>query len=259
MELGVKGKIALVTGASRSIGKSICEVLSREGAFVIGVARTLSELEALSSDRGKARFFPLDLLAPEGVETLLSLLSKENLSPDIVVHNLGGTLNVTSPLCSLSEWRSVMRINVEIPIELNRALIPKMQEKKWGRICHISSIAGLENQGPPSYCAAKAALIAYTRSVGRFFAKDNIVMTSLLPGPILAKGNYWDTASKEKPDHVHRFLEERVALKRLGSPEEISELAAFLCSELSSFCIGSAFLADGGQGKVFFDPSLAGG
>lgn len=255
MELGIEGKIALVTGAGRGIGKSVCEVLSREGANVVGVSRTASDLEELLLRKSVSQFYSLDLVASDGVRVLLDSLEKDGLWPDIVVHNMGGNLGISDPLCSIEEWRSVMRFNVEIPIELNRALLPKMQEKKWGRICHISSISGLENQGPPPYCAAKAALIAYTRSVGRFFAQDNIVLTTLLPGPILAKGNYWDTTSKERPDHLKRFLEERVALKRLGNPEEASELVAFLCSKLSSFCIGSAFLADGGQGKVFFDPS----
>jgi 3-oxoacyl-[acyl-carrier protein] reductase len=146
-----------------------------------------------------------------------------------------------------------MRVNLEVPIELNRALIPYMREKKWGRICHISSIAGLENQGPPSYCAAKAGLIAYSRSLGRFVAKDGISMTTVLPGAVYTEGGYWDITSKTRPDHIKKYLEERMAIQRFGDPDEIGEVVAFLCSRLSSFCIGSAFLVDGGQGKVFFN------
>ena len=145
-----------------------------------------------------------------------------------------------------------MRLNVEVALEINRAFIPVMREKKWGRICHVSSISALENQGPPAYCAAKAALNAYVRSLGRFVCADNVILTSIMPGAIFTKDGYWDTALQERPDHVEKYLNERMATRRFGRVEEISELVAFLCSEHSSFCAGSALLADGGQGKSFY-------
>jgi 3-oxoacyl-[acyl-carrier protein] reductase len=198
------------------------------------------------------RYFAEDLASTGGPERLISYLGAQDIRPDIVVHNVGGNLNITDPLCSLPDWQSVMRINVEVPVELNRILIPEMQRKRWGRVCHVSSISGLENQGPPSYCAAKAALIAYARSLGRFVAKDGVVITSILPGAVYTEGGYWDITSKTRPGHVEKYLTERMAIQRFGRPEEIGEVVAFLCSNQSSFCIGSALLVDGGQGKVFF-------
>jgi 3-oxoacyl-[acyl-carrier protein] reductase len=130
-----------------------------------------------------------------------------------------------------------------------------MQNKQWGRICHISSISALENQGPPSYCAAKLALNAYVRSVGRYVSSDNVIMTSVLPGAVLSEGGYWDIASKERPDHVAKYLEDRMAIKRFGTVEEISKAVVFLCSEHASFCVGSSLLIDGGQGRVFHQGS----
>ena len=144
-----------------------------------------------------------------------------------------------------------MRLNVEVALEINRAFIPRMRTSKWGRICHVSSISALENQGPPAYCAAKAALNAYVRSLGRYVSADNVILTSIMPGAVFTKDGYWDTASRERPGHVEKYLNERMAIRRFGRVEEISELVAFLCSEHSSFCVGSALLADGGQGRMF--------
>ncbi len=144
-----------------------------------------------------------------------------------------------------------MHLNVEVSIELNCAFIPAMQAAKWGRIVHVSSIAALENQGPPSYCAAKAALNAYVRSLGRYVSPDNVVLTTVMPGAVFTPGGYWDQAQQTRPEHVNKYLSERMAIKRFGRIEEISGLVAFLCSEHASFCIGSCFLADGGQGRVF--------
>ncbi len=258
MDLGIEGRIALITGAGRGLGKSIAICLAREGARVVINSRSKEDLkeliQELPSPKGaKHQWLCEDLTAPEGPQQLLHFLKTQEIIPDIIVHNIGGNLNITDPFCSLDQWRSVMRINVEVPIELNRVLIPNMQKNKWGRICHVSSISGLENQGPPSYCAAKAGLIAYARSLGRYVAKDGVVVTSILPGAVYTEGGYWDLTSKTRPDHVEKYLAERMAIQRFGRPDEIGEVVAFLCSNQSSFCVGSALLVDGGQGKVFFN------
>ncbi|PIS02117.1 MAG: NAD(P)-dependent oxidoreductase [Chlamydiae bacterium CG10_big_fil_rev_8_21_14_0_10_42_34] len=263
MHLGIEGKVAFITGAGRGLGKSIANCLAREGVSIIANSRSEEDLRSLMNELPKPKseidhqYFCADLATNHGPEDLLNFLDRQQVTPDIVIHNLGGNLNITDPLCSLDQWRSVMRINVEVPIELNRIFIPQMQKKGWGRICHVSSIAGLENQGPPAYCAAKAALIAYARSVGRYVAKDGIVVTSILPGAVFTEGGYWDTASKTRPGHVEKYLSERMAINRFGKPDEIGEVVTFMCSNHSSFCIGSAFLVDGGQGKVFFGQELS--
>jgi 3-oxoacyl-[acyl-carrier protein] reductase len=259
VDLGIRRKFALITGASRGLGKSIAMCLAQEGVSTLLVSRNQADLDLLvrqlplASGEVAHHYLVEDLSSDQGAYRLLSFLSEKNLSPDIVVHNVGGNLNVTDPFCSLSEWQSVMQINVEVPVVLNRVLIPAMQKKKWGRVCHVSSISGLENQGPPSYCAAKAALVAYTRSLGRYVAKDGVTVTSILPGAVYTEGGYWDLASKSRPQHVEKYLTERMAIQRFGTPDEIGQVVAFLCSNHSSFCVGSAFLVDGGQGKVFFN------
>jgi len=256
MNLGIKGKLALVTGAGRGLGEGICRSLAQEGARILATSRTASDLEQLVGELGGAvaghRFLPLDIASTNGPNLLIEYVRQQNLEPDIIVNNVGGNLGFTDPLGPVDEWQQVMRLNVEVALEINRAFIPHMRQAKWGRICHVSSISALENQGPPAYCAAKAALNAYVRSLGRFVCADNVILTSIMPGAIFTKDGYWDTALQDRPNHVEKYLNERMAIRRFGRVEEISELVAFLCSEQASFCVGSALLADGGQGRSFY-------
>ena len=256
MKLGIEGRRALVTGAGRGIGRAIALSLAEEGAQVTIVSRTEEDVARLVEDMGSGasghRGVAMDLMPNDAPQRLLRELATNGAeSFDIVVHNVGGTLDITDPFCSIDEWRRSWRFNMEIAVELNLALVPAMQKKRWGRILHISSISAIENHGPVTYCAVKAALTAYTRSMGRVLAPDGIVMTALLPGAVFTEKGYWDVTSKERPEHVERYLADRMAIKRLGLPEEMGSLAAFLCSEHASFCIGSVLVADGGQGRSF--------
>lgn len=257
MDLGLKGKKALVTGSSRGLGKAICESLAQEGAVVAVCARSVEQLESLVDTMGGTdaghRAIAVDLLEEGAPEQLLLLLESSGFgSPDIVVHNLGGTLGITDPFCSIQEWRKVLRFNLEIAIELNRVLIPPMMTRKWGRVVHVSSIASMENQGPVTYCTAKAALTAYTRSMGGVVAPAGVVVSAILPGAVFTEDGYWDQASSERPEHVRKFLTERQRIGRFGRPDEIGDYVAWLCSERASFNTGSIVPIDGGQGRGYF-------
>ena len=257
MELGITGKKALVTGSGRGLGRAIAESLAREGAKVSVVSRTDSDIESLLHSVGgtDAGHWGMSFdLAPEGApEQLVNELQKAEFWPvDIVVHNLGGTLDITDPFCTIADWRKIWRFNMEVALELNLLLLPEMKQRRWGRIVHISSIAATENQGPVPYCSIKAALTAYTRSMGRVVAPDGIIVTAVLPGAVFTEGGYWDDASRERPEHVQKYLSERMAIHRFGTPEEISNAVAFLCSEHASFFVGSVVPIDGGQGRSFF-------
>ena len=256
MNLGIKNKRALITGASRGLGESIAINLAKEQVKVAVIARTEKDLKKLVAKMGGEKmghFYYVCDLTKDGVpEKAVREITKKFGHPDILVNNLGGTLMVNDPFCSLADWRKVWRINVEVAIELNNLLIPNMIKNKWGRIVHVSSISALEGQGPITYSAAKAALTAYSRSMGRFIAPDGVIMTSVLPGAVFTEGGYWNMASKDKPEHVRKYLDERMAIKRFGRPDEIGAVVTFLCSELASFCVGSTVVVDGGQGKNLF-------
>ena len=252
IDLGIENKTVLVTGASRGIGLAICKSFIREGANVIAVSRSINfEIKNLLKKNKKNIILKLDLEKKGSVKNLYSILNKKKIKVDIIVNNVGGTLGFNDPLMSIDKWRKVFHLNLEVAIEINSLFLKKMIKRKWGRICHVSSIAGLENQGPPSYCASKAALNAYVRSVGRYVSKNNIVMTAIMPGAIFCKDGYWDIKQRTDIRGYKKYIKERMAIQRIGKTEEISELTLMLCSKISSFCAGTSLLVDGGQGKVF--------
>ena len=249
MNLRLGGKRALVTGASRGIGRAVAQVLAAEGCAVAGVARDPAELAALAKS-----------LTGDGHAVAAIDLSAENLGPtisaafdadarpfDIVVNNVGGTLDVTDPFAPMADWRAVMRFNFEVAVEVNQYFLPAMQRQRNGRIVNISSIAGVEWNGPAPYAAAKAAMNAYTRCIGRLVAADGIVMTGVIPGAVKTEGGYWERMEVERPDHVTKYLKERCPQGRFGTPQEIADVVAFLASDLSSFAPGSTWTVDGGQ------------
>jgi len=257
MDMMISGRRALVTGAGRGIGRAISECLAREGARIAAVSRTEADINSLiqsiGGDADGHVGVAMDLM-PEGAPgELLARLKNADFGPiDIVVHNIGGTLNITNPYCSIGDWRRIYRFNFEVAVELNGMIVPDMQRQRWGRVVHVSSISAMENHGPITYCAIKAALTAYTRSFGGVVAPDGVVVSAILPGAVFTEEGYWDQASKERPDHVHKFLTERQRIGRFGRPEEIGNYVAYICSELASFNTGSIVPIDGGQGRGYF-------
>lgn len=244
-------KKALITGGSRGIGAAIARDLAESGTLVTIASRKSEALENLMqtlSGSGHAKY-EVDLQAENELPSFLDFVEKEDF--DIVVNNAGGNLGLTNPLDDFQSFKKVMDFNLGLAVEINARVLPGMISRKWGRIAHISSISALENQGPPQYCAAKAALNAYIRSVGRFVAADGVVITGVMPGAIITDGGYWDEVMTERPEHGEKFLNERMAIKRFGEAKEISSIVTFLVSNSASFMTGSVVLADGGQGRTF--------
>jgi 3-oxoacyl-[acyl-carrier protein] reductase len=233
------------------------KTLAAEGARIAFAARSEKDIATLRDEthaveRGHFGLV-VDLEADGAPQKLIDSLAANGFGePDAIVHNLGGTLDVNDPFCPVSDWRRVWRFNLEIAIELNRHYVPKMMQRKWGRVVHISSISSMENHGPIPYCSVKAALNAYTRSLGRYVAPNGVVVSAVLPGAVWTEGGYWDEAMRERPEHVERYLKDRMAIGRFGQPAEISGLVAMLCSHHASFCVGSIFPVDGGQGRGYF-------
>jgi len=256
MELGLRGKKAVVTGGATGIGEAICIELANEGVQVAITSRNPGTLDCtLAKLGGKAQ-------GHIGVVTDITLegephrvgqhIVKEFGEPDIVVNNVGDTLGITDPLCPISEWRKVFRLNLEVHVEINNFFIPMMRRKKWGRIVNISAGASMENSGPVPYCAIKAAYTAYSRSMARVLAPDNIVMSAVLPGVVFTEHGHWAHVMRTRPEHADKYLAERTVLKRFGTPAEISPMVALLCSERASFCVGSIVPVEGGQARHYF-------
>jgi 3-oxoacyl-[acyl-carrier protein] reductase len=258
MELGITGKLALVTGGATGIGKAIAMELAREGARVVVTSRSESRVSSTVSDLNKISTghdgYVVDIVEENTPSKLISEIVARHGDLDIVVNNVGDTLGIIDPLCPLDDWAKLFRLIMGVAIEINNAVIPGMKTKGWGRIVNITAGAGMENSGPVPYSSLKAAFTAYSRSMGRVLALENtgIVMSAVLPGVVLTEEGHWSEVLKTRPEHAEKYLQDRTVLRRFGKPEEISPMVALLCSNLASFCIGSIVPVEGGQARHFF-------
>lgn len=257
MDLGLKGKKALVTGGALGIGQAIALDLAKEGVQVAITSRkqaAINKTVEMMGGRAAGHYgIVCDLEAPGGPQNLANDIHKNFGELDILVNNAGTTQGILDPYCPISDWHKVFRLNLEVPIELNNLFIPYMKKQDWGRIVNITAGAALENSGPVPYCSSKAALTAYTRSMGRILAIEtsNVVMTAVLPGVVLTEGGHWEQVLKERPEHAERYLKERTPLGRFGKPSEISPTVVLLCSDKATFHQGSIVLVDAGQSKHY--------
>jgi 3-oxoacyl-[acyl-carrier protein] reductase len=256
VDLGLQSKVAIVTGGATGIGRAIVLELAREGALVCFTSRdedSARELyDSCLQEKLKVHYIKADPVPVGGVEKIYSDAMNLMGRVDIVVNNVGDTLGILDPECSITDWRNIFRLNLEVHIELNNLVIPQMRSRKWGRIVNITAGAGLENSGPVPYSSIKAAYTAYTRSMARVIAQDGIVMSAVLPGVVFTERGHWQKVLDTNPAHAEKYLQERTVLKRFGKPEEISPFVALLCSELASFAVGSIVPVEGGQARHFF-------
>jgi 3-oxoacyl-[acyl-carrier protein] reductase len=248
LNLGIKDRLALVTGSSRGIGRAIALELAREGARVILVARSAEALEAVRQQMAapeKHSAFALDLMTEQGIAELGEAIPKlGNL--DIIVQNLGGSAGVFQPFASAEDWKKVWQFNVGIGHEINRLFIPSMIERRWGRIVHISTLAAMMQVGNPAYVSAKCALNGYIKTVSREIAKHNVILSAVAPGIIHIEGRHFAKLQKEDPKALEEYFDHHVPIRRLGTTEEVASAVAFLCSEQAAFMAGSIVGVDGG-------------
>lgn len=250
MDLGIKGKRVLVTGASQGIGKAVALAFANEGCRVSVIARRENRLKELVKEMGVESkghsYYAGDLMKKGEPAAAVNKLISKNGNFEIVVHNVGGTLSLKNPLALAEDWCRVWYHNVGIAIEINMLVVPSMQKQKWGRVIHISSISAESVRGSTPYAAAKAYLNAYVKGVGRSFAKDGIVFSAIMPGAIFAEGGHWDNIRKTNPEMEKDFLRHHHAIGRLGTPEEIASFAVFMASKHVTFAAASVIPVDGG-------------
>jgi 3-oxoacyl-[acyl-carrier protein] reductase len=249
MDLGIENRIALVTGASRNIGLAISKALAAEGARVILIGRTKENLDAAKTDLpgpdGRHLFLQLDLQSKDALPRLRDALIGEFDSPDIVVHNLGGSLGITDPFSCTDRWQEVWQFNVGIAIALNGMLIPPMEANRWGRILHLSTLSTKTFNGNAPYMSAKCALEGYVKSISKIVCKNNVIMNLIAPGAISLPGRYFGRLGSENIQLLNQYFDNHLPIRRLGTPVEIARIAAFLCSEHASFMSGAVIRVDG--------------
>ena len=255
MKISLKNKKALVTGGGTGIGRYIVKALSEAGARVAFTSRKKSSLNTtLKMLENRNLHFPchIDLSLKKNIPKLKTLIKKEFGDIDILINNIGHTLDVKDPFASIDKWEKVMGLNFFTSVNLINNFIGSMKKKNWGRIINITSVAGMEISGPSTFNASKAALTAYSKSVGRALAieKRNVVMTAVAPGVIVTEKGHWNLKTS-KSNHAKNYLKNRTALGRFGTMEELTGIIVFLSSDLSSFFHGSIIHADGGHSKHY--------
>lgn len=257
MNLGLKGKKALIVGASKNLGAAVARCLAAEGCAAFLIARDEAKLGALCAELGGRDaghdYIAADLRA-EGRPTEATQEALRRAGRiDVVVHSVGGALGRKDVLGPVGEWEDVWRFNAGIAIEMNRVLIPPMRERKWGRVVHVSSIVA--EVGEPlapfgaavPYSAAKAYLNSYVRGLGRALAGDNVVVSGVMPGVLASDGKFWAKMAREEPAKVKDFIEHFYPAGRFGTPEEIAPFVALLASEHAAFASGSILPVSGGN------------
>lgn len=244
--MSIAGKVALVTGASRGIGKAIAVELGQHGAIVIGTATTESGAAAISAylaELGmKGGGYQLDVASNESVEKLMSTLATDFDKPLILVNNAGITKDNLLLRMKEEEWGDVINTNLTSLYRLCKACLKPMTKARWGRIISISSVvASSGNPGQTNYAASKAAIEGFSRSLAAEIGSRGITVNSIAPGFI-------DTdMTRALGEKQIETLLSHIPLSRFGKAEEVAAVAGFLASESGAYITGETIHVNGGM------------
>ena len=239
MRVDLTGKTALVTGASRGIGEAIARRLGEAGAHVLCAARSVDRVNQIAAEIGNATGVELDISAADVREKIAALLKERPI--DILVNNAGITEDDLFIRMKPDAWTNVIRTNLDSAFHITQEVVKKMIRTRWGRVINISSIVGLMgNAGQVNYASSKAALIGFTKSLALEIGSRNVTVNAIAPG-------YIQTAMTDAlGDDARGKLTERIALKRLGTPDDIAHSVVFLASEQASYITGTVLNVSGG-------------
>ncbi|MDO3382298.1 3-oxoacyl-ACP reductase FabG [Gilvimarinus algae] len=244
--MSLENKVALVTGASRGIGAAIAEQLAQAGAVVIGTATSESGAAAIGERLSAAGYqgagMVLDVTSPESIDNLLQQVQEQYGVPVILVNNAGITQDNLLMRMSEEEWFNVVNTNLSSIYRLSKAVLRGMMKARWGRIVNVGSVVGsMGNAGQANYAATKAGAAGFARSLAAEVGSRGITVNTVAPGFI-------DTdMTKILPDDQKADLLKRIPLGRLGKPEEIAAVVAFLASGAGGYVSGETIQVNGGM------------
>jgi 3-oxoacyl-[acyl-carrier protein] reductase len=239
------GKTALVTGASQGIGEGVARLLARQGARVVLAARNQEKLSALAAGieagGGSAHPLALDVSQPETFGEKMKTLPEEFAGIDILINNAGITADNLLARMSLEDWERVLRTNLTGAFALTREVVRGMMKRRWGRVINVSSVVGMMgNAGQANYAASKAGLIGFSKSLAKELGSRSITVNVVAPG-------YIETAmTGTLPEKAREELSSAIALKRLGSVDDVAWAVLFLASEEAGYITGHTLNVSGG-------------
>ncbi len=260
MDLELKGKKALVTGGSRGLGRAAALALAGEGCDVAIVARTPETLEATAAeirDIGvNARAIRADVTDPDDVRRMVAEASAGLGGLDILIANAGGSAGGGLLEASDEDWQFTLDMNLMHAVRAVRAATPFFKDRGGGAIVVVASVTGMTPSAPAQYGVAKAAEIYLAAALAMELAQHNIRINAVAPGSIMFDGGGWAKRLEEQPEAMERFADQQFPFKRLGKPEEIGDVIAFLVSARASWITGTTISVDGAQvNPGLFSPS----
>ena len=246
VEQQLAGKVALVTGASRGIGCAIAQALGKAGAIVIGTATTDAGAEAITAMLGEnglqGQGMALNVTAPDACQAVVKTITEQYGAPLILVNNAGITRDNILLRMKDNEWDEVIDTNLSAIFRLSKAVLRGMTKARWGRIINISSVVGsMGNQGQANYAAAKAGIEGFSRAMAREVGSRNITVNTVAPGFIETD------MTRALPEQQQSLLRDQIPLARLGQPEEIAAVVAFLASSSAGYITGETVHVNGGM------------
>jgi 3-oxoacyl-[acyl-carrier protein] reductase len=260
MQLGLNGRVALITGGSSGLGRAAARALATEGASVAIAARGAERLEATADElrtiAGPARVFAVtaDVRSPDQVTTMVQQVVERFGGLDILLNNAGA--NAAGPFLELDDatWQVDFDLKLFAAVRCARACIPHMRARGGGRIVNVLSITARQPDGQNMPTAiSRAAGLAFTKSLSKAFASDRILVNAVLVGVV--KSNQWERVHAARPDgrtidDMYAEIGEGIPLGRVGEAEEFGDLVAFLVSDRASYITGAAINFDGGRAVV---------
>lgn len=244
--MSLENEVALITGASRGIGKAVALALGAKGATVIGTATSESGAEAISAylkENGiKGKGVALDVTHQSEIDRVMDMISEEYAAPSILVNNAGITRDNLLMRMKDDDWDAIMETNLKSVYRMSKACLRPMTKARKGRIISIASVVGLMgNAGQTNYSAAKAGILGFTKSLAREVGARGITVNAVAPGFI-------DTdMTRGLADEHKQLLLNQIPLGRLGQPEEIAAAVAFLASPEAAYITGETISVNGGM------------
>jgi 3-oxoacyl-[acyl-carrier protein] reductase len=253
VDLGLSGRVAIVTGASRGIGRSIALGLAAEGCRLAICARGAERLEQTAGEvralGAEVLAVPVDATDGVALEQFIATVGERYGQIDVLVNNVGGGGKDTFQETTDEDWAGAFDLTLWPAIRASRLVVPWMERQGRGAIVMISSIFGREWGGRPAYNVVKAAENALSKSMSRQLAPKGIRVNAVAPGSIIFPGGSWQRRVDEQPERMAELIKNELPLGRFGYPEEVANAVTFLVSDAASLILGTCLNVDGGQSR----------